>query len=118
MVDMVITGADRIAANGDVANKIGTYQVAVLAKENGIPFYVAAPLSTIDRTIGAGDEIPVEERAPEEISLVGNRVIGPQGVKALNPAFDITPAKYVTAIITEKGVIRPPYRSGIKKLFR
>lgn len=118
MVDLVITGADRIAANGDVANKIGTYQVAVLAKENRIPFYVAAPLSTIDITIGQGDDIPVEERAPEEISLVGNRMMGPPGVKALNPAFDITPAKYVTAIITEKGVVRPPYRSGIKKLFR
>ena len=117
MVDLVITGADRIAANGDVANKIGTYQVAVLAKENRIPFYVAAPLSTIDITIGEGDEIPVEERAPEEINLVGNRMIGPPGVKALNPAFDITPAKYVNAIITEKGIVRPPYRSGIKRLF-
>jgi methylthioribose-1-phosphate isomerase len=118
MVDLVITGADRIAANGDVANKIGTYQVAVLARENKIPFYVAAPLSTIDLTIKEGEMIPVEERDPMEICCVGNRVIGPPGVKALNPAFDVTPARYVTAIITEKGVIRPPYRPAIKKLFR
>jgi methylthioribose-1-phosphate isomerase len=118
MVDLVITGADRIAANGDVANKIGTYQVAVLAKENRIPFYVAAPLSTIDLTIRDGNDIPVEERPPEEITRVGDRMIGPPGVKVLNPAFDITPARYVTAIITEKGVIRPPFRSAIKKLFR
>jgi len=117
MVDLVITGADRIAANGDVANKIGTYQVAVLARENKIPFYVAAPLSTIDLTIKEGEMIPVEERDPAEICIVGNRAIGPAGVKALNPAFDVTPARYVTAIITEKGVIRPPYRQAIKKLF-
>ena len=118
MIDLVITGADRIAANGDVANKIGTYQVAVLAKENRIPFYVAAPVSTIDINVKKGDMIPVEERKPEEITRVGNRVIGPRGVKALNPAFDITPARYVTAIITEKGIIRAPYGSEIKKLFR
>jgi len=118
MIDLVITGADRIAANGDVANKIGTYQVAVLAKENRIPFYVAAPVSTIDINVKKGDMIPVEERKPEEITRVGNRVIGPRGVKALNPAFDITPARYVTAIITEKGIIRAPYGSGIKRLFR
>ncbi|MFC1866872.1 S-methyl-5-thioribose-1-phosphate isomerase [Thermodesulfobacteriota bacterium] len=117
-VDLVITGADRIAANGDVANKIGTYQVAVLAKENKVPFYVAAPLSTIDITIKEGDMIPVEERDPKEICCIGNREIGPKDVRALNPAFDITPSKYVTAIITEKGVIRPPYRSAIKKLFQ
>ena len=118
MVDLVITGADRIAANGDVANKIGTYQVAVLAKENRIPFYVAAPLSTIDLTIKEGDMIPVEERASREISCFGNREIGPAGVRVLNPAFDITPSGYVTAIITEKGIIRAPYRSNIKNLFR
>ncbi len=116
-VNVVITGADRIAANGDVANKIGTYQVAVLARENKIPFYVAAPLSTIDRTLKKGDMIPVEERDPGEICLIGNRNIGPAGIEALNPAFDITPARYVTALITEKGVIRPPYLSAIKKLF-
>jgi len=117
MVDLVITGADRIAANGDVANKIGTYQVAVLARENGIPFYVAAPLSTIDMTIEDGDKVTIEERDPSEITRLRGRMIGPRGVKALNPAFDITPAGYVTGIITEKGVVRPPYISGIKKLF-
>jgi methylthioribose-1-phosphate isomerase len=117
MVDMVVTGADRIAANGDVANKIGTYQVAVLAKENRVPFYVAAPLSTIDTRITKGDIIPVEERAPEEIIRLGKQKIGPPGVKALNPAFDITPARYVTSIITEKGIIKPPYTTGIKRLF-
>ncbi len=118
MVDLVVTGADRIAANGDVANKIGTYQVAVLAKENRVPFYVAAPLSTIDMSIREGDMIPVEERSPEEITHVGKQRIGPQGVKALNPAFDITPAKYVTAIITEQGVVKTPYRSEIRALFK
>jgi methylthioribose-1-phosphate isomerase len=116
-VDLVITGADRIAANGDVANKIGTYQVAVLAKTNDIPFYVAAPLSTIDPTIDNGDTIPVEEREPEEICQFGNLKIGPPGVRAFNPAFDITPAKYISAIITEIGVLRPPYRRHIRALF-
>ena len=115
-IDMVITGADRIAANGDVANKIGTYQVAVLAKANKIPFYVAAPLSTIDLTIRTGDMIPVEERGPEEISRFGKLEIGPPGVSILNPAFDITPARYVSALITEKGIIRPPFRKQINKL--
>ena len=117
-VDMVITGADRIAANGDVANKIGTYQVAVLAKENRIPFYVAAPLSTIDLNIKNGDMIPVEERRSLEISHFGSQKIGPSGVKTINPAFDITPSKYVGAIITEAGVIRSPYKSEIKKVFK
>ena len=117
-VDMVITGADRIAANGDVANKIGTYQVAVLAKENRIPFYVAAPLSTIDLNIKNGDMIPVEERRSREISHFGSQKIGPSGVKTINPAFDITPSKYVGAIITEAGVIRSPYKSEIKKVFK
>ncbi|MBN1847346.1 MAG: S-methyl-5-thioribose-1-phosphate isomerase [Deltaproteobacteria bacterium] len=116
-VDLVVTGADRIAANGDVANKIGTYQVAVLAKENKIPFYVAAPLSTIDRTIKTGEGIPVEQRDPKEISFIGKKEIGPHGVNALNPAFDITPAKYITAIITEHGVIQKPYGKAIKRLF-
>jgi len=115
-IDMVITGADRIAANGDVANKIGTYQVAVLAKANKIPFYVAAPLSTIDLTIRTGDMIPVEERGPEEISRFGKLEIGPPGVSIFNPAFDITPARYVSALITEKGIIRPPFRKQINKL--
>ncbi len=116
MIDLIITGADRIAANGDVANKIGTYQVAVLAKTNRIPFYVAAPISTIDPTIKKGDIIPIEERSPEEIIKFGKLKIGPSGVRALNPAFDITPAKYVSAIITEKGIIRPPFTKRIKEL--
>ena len=116
-IDLVITGADRIAANGDVANKIGTYQVAVLAKENKIPFYVAAPLSTIDLNIKTGDMIPVEERPSQEVSHFRNRQIGPTGVKTLNPAFDVTPSRYVTAIITERGVVKSPYRTSIKKLF-
>lgn len=114
-IDLVITGADRIAANGDVANKIGTYQVAVLARENGIPFYVAAPLSTIDMSLENGDMIPVEERAPEEIYVMGGHEMGPKGVKAFNPVFDTTPNEYVTAIITEEGVIRAPYMTEIKK---
>lgn len=117
-VDLVVTGADRIAANGDVANKIGTYQVAVLAKAHKIPFYVAAPLSTIDVSMRSGEMIPMEERDPREISHFGNKAIGPSGVRAINPAFDITPNKYVSAIITEKGVIRPPFRAEIKKYFQ
>jgi methylthioribose-1-phosphate isomerase len=117
-VDLVITGADRIAANGDVANKIGTYQVAVLARENGIPFYVAAPLSTIDLSVSSGEQIPVEVRNGSEISSLGRRLIGPKGVKTLNPAFDITPSKYLGAIITEKGLVRSPYRLGIKRFLR
>jgi methylthioribose-1-phosphate isomerase len=116
-IQVVITGADRIAANGDVANKIGTYQVAVLAKENRIPFYVAAPLSTIDITIKNGDMIPVEERGPDEICRVGKQCMGPDGVCVLNPAFDVTPARYVSAIITENGIITPPYKGGIKAQF-
>ena len=116
-IDLVITGADRIAANGDVANKIGTYQVAVLAKENRVPFYVAAPLSTIDLDIKSGEMIPVEERSPQEISHFGKREIGPPGVKICNPAFDVTPNRYVRAIITEKGVVQSPYRTEIKRVF-
>lgn len=114
-VDLVITGADRIAANGDVANKIGTYSLAVLARENGIPFYVAAPLSTIDLTVRSGEEIPVEERLGSEIVASGKRLLGPKGVKAFNPVFDITPSRYVTAIITENGLLRAPYRAEIKR---
>jgi methylthioribose-1-phosphate isomerase len=116
-IDLVITGADRIAANGDVANKIGTYQVAVLAKENRIPFYVAAPLSTIDPHLERGALIPVEERDSKEISRFGNQEIGPNGVRAFNPAFDITPARYVSGIITERGILRSPFKREIKKLF-
>ena len=116
-IDLVITGADRIAANGDIANKIGTYQLAVLAKENGIPFYVAAPTSTIDLNLKSGDEIAIEHRAPQEIYRIGNRLFGPPGLKAINPVFDITPCKYVTAIITEKGVVEPPFHANLTKLF-
>jgi len=117
VIDLVITGADRIAANGDVANKIGTYQVAVLARENRIPFYVAAPLSTIDPQKKTGDMIPIEERDPEEIFRFENKQIGPKGIKAINPAFDITPNKYISAIITEKGILRPPFKKKIRELF-
>jgi len=117
-VDLVITGADRIAVNGDVANKIGTYQVAVLAKENNIPFYVAAPLSTVDLSIHSGDRIPLEERDPSEVSHFRNVRVGPRGVKAYNPAFDVTPGRYVTGIITEKGIVRAPYPKKIKGLFK
>lgn len=115
-INLVITGADRIAANGDVANKIGTYQVAVLAKTNHIPFYVAAPLSTIDPTLKRGEMIPIEERGREEICQIGKLQMGPLGVCVLNPAFDITPAKYVSSIITEKGIINPPFIKNIKRL--
>jgi methylthioribose-1-phosphate isomerase len=108
MIDAAIVGADRIAANGDVANKIGTYPLAVLCKEHGIPFYVAAPLSTIDFSIASGADIPIEERDPREVThILGKLPIAPDGVKAANPAFDVTPARYITAIITEKGAFRP-----------
>jgi len=108
-IDCVIVGADRIAANGDVANKIGTYTLAVLAKESKIPFYVAAPTSTIDLSLSSGDKIPIEERSPEEVTHVQGVPISPQGITAANPAFDVTPHSYITAIITEKGIIREPY---------
>ena len=115
-IDMVVTGADRITANGDTANKIGTYTVAVLAKENKIPFYIAAPLSTIDPSLKTGDEIPIEERKPEEVTHLHGAPVAPEGVGALNPAFDVTPHRYITAIITDKGIIRPPYSAGIKNI--
>jgi methylthioribose-1-phosphate isomerase len=108
-VDCVVTGADRIAANGDTANKTGTYTLAVLAKENNIPFYIAAPTSTIDISTGTGDEIPIEERAAEEVTHIKGIAIAPEGVPAANPAFDVTPHHYISAIITEKGIIREPY---------
>jgi methylthioribose-1-phosphate isomerase len=108
-VNCVIVGADRIAANGDTANKIGTYTLAVLAKENGIPFYVAAPTSTIDLSLKSGAEILIEERNPEEVTSIRGIRLAPKGVKAANPAFDVTPHKYITAIITEKGILRKPY---------
>ncbi|OAT81284.1 S-methyl-5-thioribose-1-phosphate isomerase [Desulfotomaculum copahuensis] len=116
MVDLVIVGADRIAANGDVANKIGTYGVAVLAKEHGLPFYVAAPVSTIDLSLDSGADIPIEERAPEEVTHLAGRPVAAPGVRVWNPAFDVTPARLVTAIITDRGVARPPYRESLKRL--
>jgi methylthioribose-1-phosphate isomerase len=116
-VDLAIVGADRIAANGDVANKIGTYSVAVLARENNIPFYVAAPLSTIDLSLASGKEIPIEERDPEEVKHAGTTRMAPEEVPARHPAFDVTPARLVTAIITEAGVARAPYEKSLKALF-
>src|ERR1700758_120659 len=115
-VKAVVVGADRIAANGDVANKIGTYNVAILAKEHGIPFYVAAPWSTIDTATPTGDSIPIEERAAIEVTHHGGKQLTPHGVGICNPAFDVTPAKYVTAIITERGVLRSPYTESLKEM--
>lgn len=116
-VDLVVVGADRIAANGDVANKIGTYSLAVLASHHGIPFYVAAPLSTIDLSLESGRDINIERRAAEEITSIGREKIAPDGVEAFNPAFDVTPAGLVTAIITEKEVVHEPVRDKIEALF-
>lgn len=113
-IDCVIVGADRIASNGDVANKIGTYPVAVLAHHHGIPFYVAAPVSTIDFSLKSGDDIPIEERAHEEMTHVNGHRIAPLGVEVINPSFDVTPASLVTAIVTEKGICRPPYKQSLK----
>ena len=115
-VQAVVVGADRIAANGDVANKIGTYSVAVLAKENGVPFYVAAPISTLDLSLESGDLIPIEERAPEEVTHIRGQLIAPKGTQVMNPAFDVTPNRYVAAIITEKGVAYPPFVESLEKL--
>jgi methylthioribose-1-phosphate isomerase len=110
MVDAVIVGADRIAGNGDTANKIGTYTLAVLAKENSIPFYVAAPTTTIDKSIASGAEITIEERSSNEVTCIGGARIAPQGTEVLNPAFDVTPSRYITAIITEEAITYPPFR--------
>jgi len=115
-VDLVVVGADRIAANGDVANKIGTYAVAVLAREHDIPFYVAAPRSTIDLNTPDGNGIPIEERNAREVTHVGAFRLTPEGAHVRNPAFDVTPAKYVTAIITERGIARPPYSESLRRL--
>jgi len=115
-IDCVIVGADRIAANGDVANKIGTYNIAVLAMENGVPFYVAAPTNTIDLSLASGDEIPIEERSAEEITHIRGVPIAPQGIDVANPAFDITPHRYVSAIITEYGVVKEPYTERLPRL--
>jgi methylthioribose-1-phosphate isomerase len=116
-IQAVIVGADRIAANGDTANKIGTYSVAVLAKEHGIPFYVAAPLSTIDLATAHGDQIPIEQRAATEVTHSNGKQMTPNGAAIQNPAFDVTPAKYITAIITEHGVLRAPYNDSIQQMF-
>src|SRR5687767_15880783 len=116
-VDLVVVGADRIAANGDVANKIGTYSVAVLAKEHGIPFYVAAPLSTIDLNTPDGSRIPIEERNEREVTHVGTNRVTPVGALIRNPAFDVTPSMYVTAIITERGIARAPFQESLPQLF-
>jgi methylthioribose-1-phosphate isomerase len=115
-IGSVVVGADRIAANGDVANKIGTYSLAVLAKENGVPFYVAAPISTLDLTLTDGDQIPIEQRAAEEVTHVHGVPVAPDGTTVENPAFDVTPNRYVTAIVTERGVARPPYLESLRKL--
>ena len=115
-VDLVVVGADRIAANGDTANKIGTYALAVLAKEHGLPFYIAAPTSTIDLSLADGDGIPIEERDPDEVAEVAGRRVAPEGVAVANPAFDVTPHKFVTAIITERGIARAPYATSLNTL--
>jgi methylthioribose-1-phosphate isomerase len=115
-VDLVVVGADRIAANGDVANKIGTYGVAVLAKEHGIPFYVAAPLSTIDLATPDGGRIPIEERNEREVTHLGASRLTPEGARIRNPAFDVTPSKYVSAIITERGIARAPYSESLAQM--
>ena len=116
-IDLCIVGTDRVAANGDVANKIGTYNLAVVAHENGVPFYVAVPKSTIDLNTPSGDLIKIEERPPEEVTTVGSWQITPDDTPVGNPAFDITPAKYITAFITEDGIIYPPYQENLAKLF-
>ncbi len=115
-IGCVVVGADRIAANGDVANKIGTYSVAVLAKENQIPFFVAAPISTLDLTLASGNQIPIEQRAASEVTHVFGVPVAPEGTNVENPAFDVTPHCYVTAIITERGVARAPYEESLRKL--
>jgi len=115
-IGAIVVGADRIAANGDVANKIGTYTVAVLAKENGIPFYVAAPISTVDLACSDGSRIPIEQRNASEVTHIAGKQMVPDGVSIENPAFDITPAKYVSAIVTERGIARAPYEASLQKL--
>jgi methylthioribose-1-phosphate isomerase len=115
-IDCVVVGADRIASNGDAANKIGTYSVAVLAKENNLPFYVAAPISTLDLNIETGEQIPIEERSELEVSHIKGIQLSPDGISIANPAFDVTPNRYISAIITEKGIARPPFKESLKKL--
>jgi methylthioribose-1-phosphate isomerase len=115
-IGCVVVGADRIAANGDVANKVGTYSVAVLARENGVPLFVAAPISTLDLTLASGDLIPIEQRAAAEVTHVFGHAVAPPGTAVENPAFDVTPARYVTAIITERGVARAPFETSLRRL--
>ena len=115
-IDCVIVGADRIVTNGDTANKIGTYNIAVLAMENGVPFYVAAPTSTIDLSISSGEMIPIEERRPEEVTLIKGIPIAPRGANVANPAFDVTPHRYISAIITEQGILQEPYSYRLRRL--
>jgi methylthioribose-1-phosphate isomerase len=115
-IDCVVVGADRIAANGDVANKIGTYSVAVLAKENGVPFFVAAPISTLDLALPDGSHIPIEERDPDEVRKVMGVPVAPSDAKVANPAFDVTPNRYVHAIITDRGIARPPFQESLREL--
>ncbi|MCQ2744465.1 MAG: S-methyl-5-thioribose-1-phosphate isomerase [bacterium] len=117
MIDMVVVGADRIAANGDTANKIGTYTVAIAAKYHNIPFYVAAPLSTIDISIASGNEIPIEERSHDEVTHINGKRICAEGINIINPGFDVTPNELIAGIITEKGILRPDYKKSIKGLF-
>lgn len=117
-IDCVVVGADRIAANGDTANKIGTYTIAVLAHTHGVPFYVAAPFSSIDLSIRSGEQIPIEERSAEEVTHFGGVRIAPENVAAAHPAFDVTPARYITAIVTERGIARPPYTESLAALAR
>jgi methylthioribose-1-phosphate isomerase len=115
-IQAVVVGADRIAANGDVANKVGTYTVAILAKEHNIPFYVAAPFSTVDLNCPEGSQIPIEQRSPNEVTHLAGKRIAPEGVKVENPAFDVTPARYVAAIITERGIAKAPYAESLQRL--
>jgi methylthioribose-1-phosphate isomerase len=117
-IDAAVVGADRVAANGDVANKIGTYGVAVLCKAHKVPFYVAAPVSTIDLKIPTGKRIPIEERDPSEVTHLMGKRVAPDGVRVYNPAFDVTPARLVSAIVTEKGVLKPPLARVLRNLFR
>jgi len=117
-VDIVLVGADRIAANGDVANKIGTYNLAVLAREHGLPFYSVAPTSTVDLSIPSGEHIPIEERDAEEVTHIRGIPIAPEGMPVYNPAFDVTPHRYVTGIVTEKGIVYPPFELNLKKVLR
>jgi methylthioribose-1-phosphate isomerase len=116
LVDLVMVGADRIARNGDVCNKVGTYGVAVLAREHGIPFYVAAPVSTVDLSLPTGEQIPIEERDAREVTHIRDQRLAPEGVSVQNPAFDVTPHELIAAIITDRGVARPPYTESLRRL--